>query len=85
MSKFIRNQLESSKQCGQSSHGRYDIIMTHCYCASGHIHIKIHVLIAYELCFGCSTYAQKAKEITFLLETCCIIGTWVRDHLLCEA
>jgi hypothetical protein len=28
-------------------------------------HIQIDVQIAYVLRFGCSTYAQKAKEITF--------------------
>jgi hypothetical protein len=28
-------------------------------------HIQIDVQIAYDLCFGRSTYAQKAKEITF--------------------
>jgi hypothetical protein len=28
-------------------------------------HIQIDVQIAYDLCFGCSTYARKAKEITF--------------------
>ncbi len=27
------------------------------------IHINIH--IAYDLCFGCSTYARKAKEVSF--------------------
>jgi hypothetical protein len=27
--------------------------------------IQIDVQIAYDLCFGCSTYAWKAKEITF--------------------
>jgi hypothetical protein len=30
-------------------------------------HIQIDVQIAYDLCFGCSTYARKAKEITFLI------------------
>jgi hypothetical protein len=30
-------------------------------------HIQIDVQIAYDLCFGCSTYARKAKEITFPL------------------
>jgi hypothetical protein len=35
-------------------------------------HIQIDVQIAYDLCFGCSTYARKAKEITFpmALVTC---------------
>jgi hypothetical protein len=28
-------------------------------------HIQIDVQIAYDLHFGCSTYARKAKEITF--------------------
>jgi hypothetical protein len=28
-------------------------------------HIPIDVRIAYDLLFGCSTYAQKAKKITF--------------------
>jgi hypothetical protein len=28
-------------------------------------HIQIDVQIAYDLRFGCSTYARKAKEITF--------------------
>jgi hypothetical protein len=28
-------------------------------------HIHIDVQIAYNLCFGCSTYARKAKEISF--------------------
>jgi hypothetical protein len=28
-------------------------------------HIQIDVQIAYDLCFGCSTYAWKAKEIPF--------------------
>jgi hypothetical protein len=28
-------------------------------------HIQIDVHIAYDICFGRSTYAQKAKEITF--------------------
>jgi hypothetical protein len=27
--------------------------------------IQIDVQIAYDLCFGCSTYARKAKEINF--------------------
>jgi hypothetical protein len=27
--------------------------------------IQIEVQIAYDLCFGCSTYARKAKEISF--------------------
>jgi hypothetical protein len=31
-------------------------------------HIQIDVQIAYNLCFGCSTYARKAKEITFPME-----------------
>jgi hypothetical protein len=31
-------------------------------------HIQIDVHIAYDLRFGCSTYALKAKEITFLME-----------------
>jgi hypothetical protein len=31
-------------------------------------HIQIDVQIAYDLHFGRSTYAQKAKEITFLME-----------------
>jgi hypothetical protein len=31
-------------------------------------HIQIGVQIAYHLCFVCSTYAQKAKEITFPME-----------------
>jgi hypothetical protein len=30
--------------------------------------IKIDVQIAYDLCFGHSTYARKAKEITFPME-----------------
>jgi hypothetical protein len=30
--------------------------------------IQIDVQIAYDLRFGCSTYAQKAKEITFQME-----------------
>jgi hypothetical protein len=30
--------------------------------------IQIDVQIAYDLRFGCSTYAQKAKEINFLME-----------------
>jgi hypothetical protein len=33
-----------------------------------HIHIKIDVQIAYELDFGRSTYALKAKERTFLMQ-----------------
>jgi hypothetical protein len=28
-------------------------------------HIQIDVQIAYDLCFGCSTYARKSKEIKF--------------------
>jgi hypothetical protein len=31
-------------------------------------HIQIDVQIAYDLCFGLSTYARKAKEITFPME-----------------
>jgi hypothetical protein len=31
-------------------------------------HIQIDVLIAYDLCFWRSTYAQKAKEKTFPME-----------------
>jgi hypothetical protein len=34
----------------------------------GPAHIQIDVQIAYNLCFGCSTYAQKDKEITFPME-----------------
>jgi hypothetical protein len=30
--------------------------------------IQIGVQIAYHICFGCSTYAQKTKEITFPME-----------------
>jgi hypothetical protein len=30
-------------------------------------HVQIDVQIAYDLCFGCSTYARKDKEITFLM------------------
>jgi hypothetical protein len=30
-------------------------------------HIQIDVQIAYDLHFGCSTYARKAKEIKFLM------------------
>jgi hypothetical protein len=30
--------------------------------------IQIDVQIAYDLSFGCSTYARKAKEINFLIE-----------------
>jgi hypothetical protein len=30
--------------------------------------IQIDVQIAYDLCFGCSTYVQKDKEITFPME-----------------
>jgi hypothetical protein len=28
-------------------------------------HIQIDVQITYDLCFGCSTYERKAKEISF--------------------
>jgi hypothetical protein len=31
------------------------------------VHIQIDVQIAYDLCFGRSTYALKDKEITFLV------------------
>jgi hypothetical protein len=31
-------------------------------------HIEIDVRITYDLRFGCSTYARKAKEITFPME-----------------
>jgi hypothetical protein len=31
-------------------------------------HIQIDIQIAYDLRFGCSTYARKAKEITFPME-----------------
>jgi hypothetical protein len=31
-------------------------------------HIQIDVQITYDFHFGCSTYAQKAKEITFPME-----------------
>jgi hypothetical protein len=31
-------------------------------------HIQIDVQIAYDLCFGRSTYARKSKEIPFLME-----------------
>jgi hypothetical protein len=31
----------------------------------GSPHIQIDIQIAYDLLFGCSTYAQKTKEITF--------------------
>jgi hypothetical protein len=31
-------------------------------------HIQIDVQIAYDLCFECSTYARKAKEIKFPME-----------------
>jgi hypothetical protein len=31
-------------------------------------HIQIDVQIAYDLRFGCSIYAQKAKEVTFPME-----------------
>jgi hypothetical protein len=31
----------------------------------GPLRIQIHVQIAYNLCFGCSTYARKAKEVSF--------------------
>jgi hypothetical protein len=31
-------------------------------------HIQIDVQIAYDLRFGCSTYARKSKEITFPVE-----------------
>jgi hypothetical protein len=34
----------------------------------GSPHIQIDVQIAYDLCFGRSTYARKAKEITFQME-----------------
>jgi hypothetical protein len=34
----------------------------------GPLRIQIDVQIAYDLCFGCSTYAQKGKEITFPME-----------------
>jgi hypothetical protein len=30
-------------------------------------HIQLDVQIAYDLCFGCSMYAWKDKEITFLM------------------
>jgi hypothetical protein len=33
--------------------------------SSGPPHIQIDVQIAYDLRFGCSTYARKAKEVTF--------------------
>jgi hypothetical protein len=33
--------------------------------SSGPPHIQIDVQIAYDLCFGRSTYARKAKEISF--------------------
>jgi hypothetical protein len=35
--------------------------------STGPPRIQIDVQIAYDLCFGCSTYAQKDKEITFLI------------------
>jgi hypothetical protein len=35
---------------------------------SGPHRIQIDIQIAYGLRFGCSTYARKAKEITFLME-----------------
>jgi hypothetical protein len=31
-------------------------------------HIQIDVQIEYNLCFGCSTYSRKAKEIIFPME-----------------
>jgi hypothetical protein len=34
----------------------------------GPLCIQIDVQIAYDLCFGRSTYARKAKEITFPME-----------------
>jgi hypothetical protein len=36
--------------------------------SSGPPRIQIDVQIAYDLHFGCSTYAQKAKEITLPME-----------------
>jgi hypothetical protein len=37
--------------------------------SSGPSHIQIDVQIAYDLRFGCSTYARKGKEITFPMES----------------
>jgi hypothetical protein len=36
--------------------------------SSGPPHIQIDVQVAYELRFGCSTYARKAKETSFPME-----------------
>jgi hypothetical protein len=37
--------------------------------SSGPPHIHIDIQIAYDLRFGCSTYARKAKEIIFPMGT----------------
>jgi hypothetical protein len=36
--------------------------------SAGPPHIQIDVHIAYDLCFGCSTYGRKSKEINFPME-----------------
>jgi hypothetical protein len=45
-------------------------------------HIQIYVQIAYDLHFGCSTYARKAKEITFPMElvSCLTKVGVIRNH-----
>ena len=35
---------------------------------SGAAHTKMVALVAYVLCFGCSTYAWKSKEISFPMD-----------------
>jgi hypothetical protein len=47
--------------------------------------IQIDVQIAYDLCFECSTYAWKAKEITFPMESvsCPTKIRIVRNHQNC--
>jgi hypothetical protein len=50
--------------------------------SSGPPRIQIGVQIAYDLCFGRSTYARKAKEIIFLMElvSCPTKVEVVRNH-----
>jgi hypothetical protein len=66
----IKNVLESQgdmheKMANQSNSELLNSSLTR---SPGPSHIQINVQIAYDICFGCSTYARKVKEITFPME-----------------
>jgi hypothetical protein len=63
----IKNVLESQGDVHEkvANQSNSELLSSSPTRSPGPPHIQIDVQIAYNLCFGRSTYEQKAKEITF--------------------